>query len=206
MEPSEGGLKGAKTVSWEKEKLRAMVKKLLEWYLSHPGGFHPDQFSQDLKGQIQNTLSDEYFSTLGGVFFTLYKKGDLRGCMGNISSGAPYRSIIPRQVHMAAFEDPRFPDLGRDELGELCGEFTFLGPLVDAKNWQDWELGTHGIQLTLDFSRAVFLPKVPIEQKWDKETTLQHLCLKAGLDRQAYLTPRAQFKIFRGETVDLGQL
>jgi AmmeMemoRadiSam system protein A len=192
--------------SWEKEKIRALAKNLLHWFVQNPGTFTPGNFSSTLKLQIKNTLSTDYFDQMGGVFFTLYKNGALRGCMGNLSGSSPYRKSIPRQIHMAALEDPRFPAVSQSELGELCGEFTFLSPLRDANTWEDWTLGTHGIQITLDFSRAVFLPKVPIDHNWDKATTLQHLCRKAGLGPQAYLDPLAKFKIFEGETLDLGQL
>jgi AmmeMemoRadiSam system protein A len=173
-----GCLPDNQSTTWEIEKIRALVKALLAWFVKHPGTYKPEDFPQELQQQIKNTLTGDYFNQSGGLFFTLKKNGGLRGCMGTLSSTSPYKDSILRQIHMAAFEDPRFPQVSEEELGDLCGEFTFLGPLRDAQNWEDWNLGTHGIQITLDFHRAVFLPTVPLEQNWDKTTTLRQLCRK----------------------------
>lgn len=53
-----------------------------------------------------------------------------------------------------------------------------------ANNVFDWELGVHGIKISLEYHgqqlSATFLPDVPIEQGWTKEETLIHLVRKAG--------------------------
>ena len=51
-----------------------------------------------------------------GVFVTLNKQGELRGCIGYIQG---YKSIVDSVIEMAqaaAFEDPRFPPLRQSVL------------------------------------------------------------------------------------------
>jgi AMMECR1 domain-containing protein len=65
----------------------------------------------------------------------------------------------------------------------LCS-ITILSNFEEAKDAMDWELGTHGIILSLPYHgrqlSATFLPDVPVEQKWTKEETLIQLARKAG--------------------------
>ncbi len=41
--------------------------------------------------------------------------------------------------------------------------------------------GRHGLLISHQGRRGVLLPQVPIEHGWDRETFLDHTCLKAGL-------------------------
>jgi uncharacterized protein (TIGR00296 family) len=43
------------------------------------------------------------------------------------------------------------------------------------------EVGRHGLVLQCGGRSGVFLPQVPVEQGWDRQAYLDHLCLKAGL-------------------------
>ena len=66
-----------------------------------------------------------------GVFVTLNKHGQLRGCIGYIQG---YKSIVDSVIEMAqaaAFEDPRFPPLRQSELPELEIEISILGYTVN---------------------------------------------------------------------------
>jgi uncharacterized protein (TIGR00296 family) len=48
------------------------------------------------------------------------------------------------------------------------------------------QVGRDGLVLTLGSASGVFLPQVPVEQGWSKQTYLEELGLKAGLNRKAY--------------------
>jgi uncharacterized protein (TIGR00296 family) len=47
-------------------------------------------------------------------------------------------------------------------------------------------VGRHGIIVSKGFHRGLLLPQVPAEYGWDRETFLDHGCLKAGLPRDAW--------------------
>ena len=91
----------------------------------------------------------------------------------------------------AAFRDPRFPPLSRDELNRIKIEVSILTnprPL-EYKDAQDLlaklRPGIDGVIIKKGFHEATFLPQV-WEQLPRKEDFLTHLCLKAGLDGDAW--------------------
>jgi len=51
--------------------------------------------------------------------------------------------------------------------------------------------------------RGLLLPQVPVEHGWDRETFLDHTCLKAGLPRDAW---RQGARIFAFEAQVFGDL
>jgi len=51
--------------------------------------------------------------------------------------------------------------------------------------------------LTKGSASAVFLPQVARDEKWSVETTLEHLSVKAGLDKDAW-KEGAEFQVFEG--------
>jgi hypothetical protein len=51
-----------------------------------------------------------------GVFVTLKKRGDLRGCIGNITGGAPLCRLVSMMALEAALNDPRFSKVQPKEL------------------------------------------------------------------------------------------
>jgi AmmeMemoRadiSam system protein A len=63
-----------------------------------------------------------------GAFVTLKRKGNLRGCIGHIVGDRPLWRNVAEMALAAAFEDPRFPPLGRAELDGLEVEITVLSP------------------------------------------------------------------------------
>jgi AmmeMemoRadiSam system protein B/AmmeMemoRadiSam system protein A len=130
-----------------------------------------------------------------GAFVTLKKAGDLRGCIGDIFPQRPLGEAVLSNALSAAFRDPRFPPLVAEELPQVHIEISVLTPLKPIDSWQNIELGKHGILLTKQGRRAVFLPQVAPEQGWNVEQTLTHLAMKAGLPSDAWKTG-ASFEVF----------
>ena len=130
----------------------------------------------DFKG-----ISPKKFNEKRGVFVTLKKRGELRGCIGYIFPLAPLKEAIEKMAVASAFEDPRFPPLRKEEFKDIKIEISVLSPLKEIENWQEFKVGEHGIYMVKGMYSAVFLPQVAPEQGWDRETTLTHLSLKAGL-------------------------
>jgi hypothetical protein len=116
-----------------------------------------------------------------GVFVTLKKRGQLRGCVGRLQSDVPLAKLVGTMALAAAFQDSRFPQLQPSELPEIDIEISVLTPLSPISGADKIIIGRDGVWLTKDDSAAVFLPQVAPEQGWGRDELLKNLCLKAGL-------------------------
>jgi AmmeMemoRadiSam system protein A len=136
-----------------------------------------------------------------GVFVTLRfrRDGDLRGCVGIVEPRFPLAEAVRRAALSAAFEDPRFAAVTRDELAALTVAVSVLGPLV-ASAPEGVEVGRHGVVVRHEGRTALLLPQVASEQGWDRETLLHRLCRKAGLARDAWRHPECRLFVFETET------
>ncbi len=130
-------------------------------------------------------------------FVTLYKSdGALRGCIGNIEAHETLADNIAHNAVNAAFDDPRFPKLVPEELGNVEIEVSILTPPCPIAAPEDFIIGKHGIILQCRGRSAVFLPQVAPEQGWDREKTLTNLCYKAGLPLKAWQSDDAKLSVF----------
>ena len=121
-----------------------------------------------------------------GAFVTLHEKGQLRGCIGYIEGVAPLAETVRENACNASTEDPRFPPVQPSELKDIDIEVSVMSPLRKINSPEEVIAGKHGVILKKGWHQGVFLPQVATEQRWDRETFLQHLGLKAGLDTEAY--------------------
>ncbi len=141
--------------------------------------------------RMQSTLRDTSFQARCGTFVTLKLKGRLRGCIGNLSAADPLVESVRRNAINAAFHDPRFAPLTEKELGQIEIEVSVLTepqPLAfsDAQDLlRRLRPNVDGVILRQGHASATFLPQV-WEQLPQKEEFLGHLCLKAGLPRDAW--------------------
>lgn len=119
---------------------------------------------------------------------------DLRGCIGTFqphSLGQGLKSF----ALSAALRDTRFPPITSHELPRLHCSVSLLHAFEQAQNWDDWEVGTHGISIHFTHPKeargwsraarpaaysATFLPEVASEQGWGVLETVKHLIRKAG--------------------------
>jgi AmmeMemoRadiSam system protein A len=120
-----------------------------------------------------------------GAFTTLYRSGELRGCVGYVFPVASLYQTIAETARSAAFEDTRFPPLTAEELPHLEIHLSVLSLLqpIDA---EEVVVGRHGLLVSLNARRGLLLPQVPVEHGWDRETFLEQTCRKAGLPLDAW--------------------
>ena len=121
-----------------------------------------------------------------GIFVTLKKDGELRGCIGHIVADTPLYLTVQKMVLAAAFQDSRFSPVQPDELPKLTYEISVLSPVEPVESAEDIEVGRHGVILLKDDHQAVFLPQVAPEQGWTREEMLAQLSQKAGLPPDAW--------------------
>ncbi|MGH4037045.1 MAG: AmmeMemoRadiSam system protein A [Sphaerochaeta sp.] len=134
-----------------------------------------------------------------GAFVTLSKEGKLRGCIGYIVAVEPLNKQIQRLALEAAYDDPRFTKLQKEEFSKLEIEISVLSVPKIIHSLSEFQLSRDGIILTVGPNRAVFLPQVADETGWNKDEMLSALSRKAGLNPNAYKQSDAQFMTFTAE-------
>jgi AmmeMemoRadiSam system protein A len=131
-----------------------------------------------------------------GVFVTLHKGGNLRGCIGRMTAGLPLQETVRAMALEAAFGDPRFPPLRPGELEQCHIEISALSPMSVCKNPRSVKVGVHGLYLVRGGRAGVLLPQVPVEQGWNLDEYLDYICVKAGLPAGSCEAPDAALYTF----------
>jgi AmmeMemoRadiSam system protein A len=134
-----------------------------------------------------------------GAFVTLHKRGQLRGCIGTFEGEGNLLETIRNMAVASGWQDPRFPPLDQKELKDIDIEISVLTPRRMIKHPDEIEVGKHGIYITRGFNRGVLLPQVATEQGWDRQTFLEHTCIKAGLPTNAWRDPETIIEVFSAE-------
>ena len=117
-----------------------------------------------------------------GAFVSLHKHGHLRGCIGHFGEDTPLYEIVAEMARAAAFEDPRFMPVSREELDDIDIEISVLTPMRRIQSLDEFELHRHGIYIRKGYRSGTFLPQVADEVNWTKEEFVGHCSQdKAGL-------------------------
>ena len=136
---------------------------------------------------------DPAFASRRGTFVTLKINHELRGCIGNLGPDEKVVDGIRQNAVNAAFNDFRFSPLTRDELSQVDIEVSILtepSPLAHAGG-QDLlsklRPNVDGVIIRKGSAGATFLPQV-WEQLPDPKEFMEHLCRKAGLPKDAWMS------------------
>lgn len=105
----------------------------------------------------------------GACFVTLWKKDELRGCVGVLKARRPLFEEVVEMTRAAASEDLRFLPVRPEELPEIRMEISILSPLERVQSWKEIEVGIHGIFVEGGRQTGAFLPEVATEMQWDAE-------------------------------------
>ncbi|MGC8528862.1 MAG: AmmeMemoRadiSam system protein B [Leptospirillia bacterium] len=133
----------------------------------------------------QNRTSASWLWAPGATFVTIKERGALRGCIGSLEARRPLIDDLRANARGAAFEDPRFPPVGVDELPILRFEVSLLShpEPMPVKTEEDLlarlRPGIDGLVLARGRHRGTFLPQV-WEELPDPRDFVRHLKVKAG--------------------------
>ena len=117
-----------------------------------------------------------------GAFVSLHKQGRLRGCIGHFGEDVPLHEIVAEMARAAAFEDPRFSPVRKEELEDIDIEISVLTPMRRIQSLEEFELHRHGIYIRKGYRSGTFLPQVADEVNWTKEEFVSHCAQdKAGI-------------------------
>ncbi len=154
------------------------------------------------RGEPPPRLSSDRAETFGkpmGLFVTLHRGGELRGCIGTLAPTGDLTRVIAEYALRAALEDPRFPPLRPEELEECSIEISVLSAPEPLEKAEELEIGRDGLILELQGRRGLLLPQVATEWGFDRERFLAEVSRKAGVPPDAWRDPRARIWVFRAE-------
>jgi AmmeMemoRadiSam system protein A len=154
-------------------------------------GRRPDLKSEDI---------DEVLRRPSGAFVSLHKHDrELRGCIGSVQPVHPLYQAVATSAINAAFRDPRFVPLQREELGDIHIEISVMSPIVPVSNPEEIEVGRDGLIVSRGRHAGLLLPQVATEYGWDRQTFLNQTCVKAGLPPDAWRLPDCRIERFSAE-------
>ena len=152
--------------------------------------------------ELEKRLQEPAFQEKRGVFVTLHKEGQLRGCIGSLAASGSIIEGVKDNAINAAFKDYRFPPLRLEELDLVDLEVSILtepenldysGPddLLSKLRPQ-----VDGVIIHKEGRSATFLPQV-WKQLPDGASFLSHLCQKAGLPEDQWRSGDLQVKTYQ---------
>ena len=166
-----------------------------------------EQLKKIARNAIEARLKDkkylppesEELSVHKGLFVTIQLDGNLRGCIGRIRGDRPLYEGASEMAVAAAFEDPRFEELTETEFNKLEIEISVLSRLARVREFDQIEVGKHGLMIKLDFNSGLLLPQVAVDNGWTSIEFLEQTCLKAGLPKNSYKDKHAEVYSFTAQ-------
>ena len=170
----------------EKSRLLEIARKTLESYLI-------DKHKPDF------IIYEKNLQQKSGVFVTLTKEGQLRGCIGYLKAVRPLYIAVSDMAVAAATEDTRFTAVTTEELPAVKIEISVLSPMTKISSTNEVFVGRHGLLIVNGMQSGVLLPQVATENKWNREQFLENVCYKAGLPVSALNDPNTVLYVFSAD-------
>ena len=143
---------------------------------------------------LPDLLPEELTAKKAGVFVSLKKHGNLRGCIGTISpvTGSIAEEILRNAVSACA-EDPRFSPVRPDELPHLVYSVDVLSPAEAVVSLDMLDVKHYGVIVSSGHKRGLLLPD--LEGVDTVEQQVDIACRKAGI------RPDEKYRLERFEVV-----
>jgi AmmeMemoRadiSam system protein A/AmmeMemoRadiSam system protein B len=129
---------------------------------------------------LPKDLPQEMLSKRAGVFVSIYKHGQLRGCIGTIE---PVTSCVAEEILRNAIssgtEDPRFDKVRESELDDLVYSVDVLMEKEPVESISQLDIKRYGVIVSKGFRRGLLLPN--LDGVNDVETQLSIAKRKAGI-------------------------
>ncbi|OGI15138.1 hypothetical protein A3K63_03330 [Candidatus Micrarchaeota archaeon RBG_16_49_10] len=176
----------------EKKYLLKLARETLERHFEGKGDLIP------------KSMPFKNLEKKAGTFVTLEEEGELRGCIGHIIPVNPIYKDVAENALNAAFQDPRFVPVVKEELGKISIEVSVLTvpKTLEHKSAEDLlsklRPGVDGVIIEFEGRSATFLPQV-WEQLKDKKEFLRHLCMKAWLPQDSWKAGDCKIEVYQVE-------
>lgn len=126
--------------------------------------------------ELTNEMKDK-----AGVFVSLKKKGQLRGCIGTFS---PLYDSVAKEIIMnaiaAATKDPRFPPVKESELDEITYSVDILSTPEKINHLTELDPKKYGIIVISGIKRGLLLPDLEGVNSIEEQINIAKM--KAGIE------------------------
>ena len=145
---------------YEKKKLKEIKEKEDSWVqlARHSLEYY---IKNKKKSTVPKDLPEELTNTRAGAFVTLYKNGQLRGCIGTIE---PTKNTLAEEIIDNAISsgtrDSRFPVVKEDELKDLVYSVDVLLPAEKIYSKDLLDPKKYGVIVTSGGKRGLLLPNI----------------------------------------------
>ena len=156
-----------------------LAKKTVETYVKQGKTTHPKELTPEMRQRA-------------GVFVSIHKLGELRGCIGTIE---PRKDNVAEEIIAnavsSATRDPRFPPIAPDELDQLDYSVDVLTPPEPVESQDQLDPKRYGVIVEAGFKRGLLLPDLEGVDSVDYQIDI--CCQKAGI------TPDEPIRLYRFE-------
>ncbi len=148
-----------------------------------------ESYIKERKVILPGELTDE-MKQRAGVFVTIRKHGELRGCIGTIAPTKPTlaEEVIANAIGSAT-QDPRFPPVGQNELPELEYSVDVLTTPEPVINKENLDPKKYGLVVECCQRRGLLLPDIE-----GVDTVEQQISI---CRQKAGILPHETIKLFR---------
>lgn len=138
-------------------------------------------------------------SQKAGVFVSLHRRGELRGCVGMKGAEEELYRGVPQMTLSAALNDVRFDALRPGE-DDIDIEISVLSPMKRISDASRFRVNMHGAYLEASgCRRGLLLPQVASGRGWDSTQFLAALARKTGTHPKVYAEPESRLFVFRAQ-------
>ena len=162
-----------------------------------------ESIEEELGGSKPEFPEGKQFRQLRGVFVTLTKSGELRGCVGFPMPIKPISKAVYEAAKLAASADLRFTSLEQNEIDKIKIEISILTNPTECKPEQV-RVGKDGLIASYVGYSGLLLPQVAVEYKMSRLEFLEAVCQKAGLPKDTWQKPGFKLMSFQCQVFSEG--
>ncbi len=144
-----------------------LARKTVESYIRQGKALQPEELTPEMKERA-------------GVFVSIHKHGELRGCIGTFE---PTKSNVAEEIVANAISsstgDPRFPPVTVAELDDLEYNVDILSPPEPVEDTSQLDPGEYGVIVESGFRRGLLLPDLEGVDSVEEQISICRL--KAGI-------------------------
>jgi len=168
----------------DKQRLLEIARDAIEFYALN-------------KSRKEYKVISGALKTNGAAFVTIKIDDKLRGCIGRVEARLPLYKCVREMAIGAAFEDPRFTAIQKDDIYCLQIEISVLTDLIPVLKLDDVLVGRDGLVVRSKKESGLLLPQVATEWGWDSREFMRQTCVKAGLNPLAF--EQSHVRVYRFE-------
>ena len=120
-----------------------------------------------------------------GLAIRLIVQGNDRGCLSWYKNTGDLL-LFAEYCAAQALRDPRYETVRADEAEDTLLELTIFGEWEDMSNAQEFISGYHNLWLVDGIYNTILQASLVPQRHYTKEAFLENICMKAGLDKDAW--------------------